>query len=233
MFDFAPNGVTMSARIDVGFKGDGLVPTDSDFDTAADTAPDTVVLTTVLASKSILPATGDLKDIAQGDMKIAFEHGLSFPGATSPVDLIRIAITGDASAFGARNLAGNPANAQVSGKATAEFFLDADFGGVAPDDVVGQLEIGAIRSLATFESVLQIQVFEDGATLGASLPAGSSATPVELRAQHAYQITFDYSLEVPFGSDPPFSFEVDIPIQPATAAPEPASALLAGVGCSR
>ena len=42
MFDFAPNGVTMSARIDVGFKGDGLVPTDSDFDTAADTAPDTV-----------------------------------------------------------------------------------------------------------------------------------------------------------------------------------------------
>lgn len=235
VLDFVPNLVFLTAEIQAGFLDPGGTSTAADVDAPPavfGTAPDTTLSTAFTTTASLRPAaSAEPKDIAEGALEAAFEFGAPFAGATSPLDRISFDINGTASAVDARNAAGNPSNAVVEGKASAEFFVDALFGGVSPGDVVGQIQLGDLRALAPFETALEINVFENSSPIPIlTHGAGAAATAVQLRADNFYLVSLDYRMEVPFGNDPPFSFAIDIPLAPASSLPEPGSGLLVSLG---
>ncbi len=65
------------------------------------------------------------------------------------------------------------------------------------------------------------------------LPAGSAARVVELDAAQNYVYTISYRLEVPFGTDPDFSYDFDGGALAVTPVPEPgAGSFAVGAGCA-
>ena len=64
------------------------------------------------------------------------------------------------------------------------------------------------------------------------MSAGSPAQVVELNASQTYVYSIAYRLDVPYGTDPDFSYDVDGGSLAVTAVPEPATGLVfVGASC--
>jgi hypothetical protein len=230
------NGVTVSSDVTVRFNGVGAGAADqlSDSDILV-VAPDGPTAGTANAAAVIFPAGGGgPKDKVDGAMKSFFEFGV--PIGSVAQDTLLFEASGVASTENAINSAGNPAGAEVTGEARAEFFIDI----VAGRDCDTFLNLQELRLLEPFETFLEINVIRDPGGAGqllATLVPGSPAQTVLLPENNAFLIQLNYDYSLPNGIDPPFDLSYSITLGEAPAVPglggEAAialSLLLLGVG---
>ncbi len=214
----SPNGVTVSSDVTVRFNGVGAtaldVQTASDSQTASPTGGPFAA--TADANAVLLPpGGGGPKDQVDGSMKSSFEFGT--PLGSISQDTLLLEAIGIASTVNALNSAGNPAGAEVSGEARAEFFIDI----VAGTDCDTFFNMPAVRLLEPFETLLEINVIRNPAgasQLLATLSPGAPAQTILLPEDSSFLIQLNYDYSLPNGTDPPFSFSYAVTVG---AAPVP------------
>ena len=227
---FAPNKARVEASVTAGFDGPGSGALDfSNFvappvmaDPPGFHFPTTAFISTPPASSSALT------DKAEVGCTAIFDYGA--PIGLGADDQIAFEVAGTVCALGARNLAGNPADAVALAHGSVMFFLDAKYGRVVPGTVVGYLSFPALRNLLPNEESLTVHVTQvselaispDVLTMN---PGDPSAT-APLYAQAQYLITLDYKAKAPFGTDPPFSIGYAVGVN----TPEPATLSLLALG---
>lgn len=171
-------------------------------------------------SSSIMPAIGDIKDLARGSIELSV-----LLGSLSAADTFTITASGTASAVNAYAAPGDPATAIVELLATASFYLD-EFG--VAGSYLGAVHVDALRSAAPYET-FNVKISSLGHGVIATLLPGSPAAEIPLHSGDSYTLDVLYRMEVPFGVDPDFELTVGMSALPV---PEPKSAflLLAGLG---
>jgi len=224
--DYSANHVSLQASSQSSFVGATLADTSgliSDSATAAPASfPHPPYRDDVSAATSISPTTGATKDIAQGTAGISF---LSGTAATN--DTFSFTLTGNASASAAKNSIGEDASAVVGMKGSIGFFIDSNFGPFPfpPGVDVGHVILDPLRAANPFE-VFSSSVYQDSTLIGTLTPAGPGMT-FDVVTGHSYEIALDYSMNVPFGSDPGINLQWGGTI---ASIPEPSSALLLCAG---
>jgi hypothetical protein len=213
------NGVTVSSDVTVRYNGAGSTAADaaSGNDSRLVVVP-SPTSGTAAANALLFPAGGGgPKDQIDGTLKSSFEFGPPFGSLTQ--DILIFNAAGNSSAENALNSAGNPAAAEVTGEARAEFFIDI----VAGRDCDTFFTVPEVRALEPYETLLEINVIMDpnGAipVLLATLGPGSPAQNILLPEDHAFLIQLNYDHAVPFGIDPPFDFSYVVTVGPAPTVP--------------
>jgi len=214
----ATNGVLVSTTGTVTY--DGFLPDPADTKNGSDT--DTAILPGTIAFASpppltLFPATGDPKpDLISAQFSSRFEFGT--PTGTTSQDSFEFAAFGSASALGALNTNGFPADAVVTVNSSAEFSVDPVPVGSCP----GKIELAALRALAPYETKLSVSVTENPYTLPfvvALQSPGSPAQTVIVNPGTIYKIDLTYKMQVPFGIDPPFSLTIPYTVEAVTPVP--------------
>jgi hypothetical protein len=168
--------------------------------------------TSMADSGVLLPATGELKDQAQGSVSVSYTIGNI--GVT---DSFGFHSGATASAVSATIAGGEPAYAVVTLKASFGFYLDPSFGGVAPGTPLGFLSFDALAAAHTGERYF-INVYDTGHHLVHAVNAGDPASSVTVYAGEFYQVNYAYTLTVPYGTDPTYSVDLQGSL---AAVPEP------------
>ena len=233
--DCAHNGVLLKSELSIGYQGVGhsvgtFVPgfPIPPVDLALSSPPVSQLVVNPAAGgvAAIGPITrlplggGGGKDQVQGRVESFFEFGT--PSGTLPIDTFRLRALGLASAVAAFNSAGNPADAHVFARASAEFF-----NGVTPisgpaTTCVGVVQVAQMRTLAPYETLMELRVVQDftgtPVVVANQLP-GDPPLAVTLVPGESYLIEFRYEYHVPFGVDPNFDAVVEITVAPAQPVP--------------
>jgi hypothetical protein len=208
----------VSSNVTVRFSGVGATAADvrsaSDSETAS---PSGGPFSATADAAAVLfpPGGGGPKDQVDGSMKSSFEFGS--PLGSVSQDTLRLEAIGIASTVDATNSAGNPAGAEVSGEARAEFFIDI----VAGTDCDTFFNMPAVRLLEPFETFLEINVIRNpGGTsqLLATLSPGAPAQTILLPEDSSFLIQLNYDYSLPHGIDPPFGISYAVTVG---AAPVP------------
>ena len=154
---------------------------------------------------SMPPAgTSGPKDIAEGTLSIDFEYGSPVAGSTVADDVLTFSIDSTLSAVDAHNSAEQRSDAFVNATGTFTVFIDPGFGGATTGELVGHLDLPALRALATHETSLQMTVSANTTVIG-GVSAGGAGSTLDLFAGNGYTIKYGYSARVPFGIDPHFT----------------------------
>jgi hypothetical protein len=161
----------------------------------------------------MVPAVAGPKDKVEGFLTAAFEFGT--PVGSTALDTLRLEASGTASAENALNSAGNPAGAEVTGEARADFFIDI----VTGTDCDTDLHMPAVRNLLPFETLLEINVISTHPGVSVTLGPGSPAQTINLPENHGYLIQLNYDYAIPFGVDPPFAFSYEVTVGGVPAVP--------------
>ncbi len=219
------NGVSSAASAAAGFSsasGDDFashdpLPVVSDIDFAPGT--------TVTASIANAPGAGT--GTAEGSATLNFTYGTAITD-----DTFEFLFDATASALTAQNIppvAPGPedADAAVFLVLSAIFRLDSGIGGASPDEFLGFLHLGALRSTHLYET-FSASILEDSVNV-ASLVSGGPEALVPLYADHSYEIEIVYDYMVSHGIDPSQSLTVIGSIG-QSAVPEPGTALLLALG---
>jgi hypothetical protein len=234
---YAPNGAALFAQVDGEFRGiEGTKLVDRAFGIPPPEAfrvadpsgpfPPFVIEAAVDPAAVAAPLGTGSVDAA---MKAQFEFGA--PPGVAPEDVFLFDSLLSASALDALNSLGERANARVASQGSIQFFLDANFGGVAPGTFVGTAEIAAVAEpldppagalVEAFESILGTR------TLVGSAGPGDPPLTVNLHAGRGYQLLFKHAFEVPYGTDP----TSHVVVSATLSVPEPASMVLWGLGAA-
>ncbi|ODT97868.1 MAG: hypothetical protein ABS79_06810 [Planctomycetes bacterium SCN 63-9] len=230
--DYSANHVGISVSSQSSFVGATVTdssPLNSDSATAGPaTVPHPPLQDSVSATSSIAPTSGATKDIATGTI------GLSFlSGTIGSPDRFIFSLDGNASAVDATNSASEPAGALVNLNGDVRFFIDSNYGPTPepPGVTVGLIRLDALRAANPFESY-SVSIFQDSSLIATLLPGGSGFDLPAITG-HGYEIALNYTLNVPFGVDPPASFIFELRIDDGLfLLPEPSSIimLLSGFG---
>jgi hypothetical protein len=208
----ALNGVNISSDVTVKYNGVGAGAADTNSASDSGLVIPTTPSDIATAAANLTPAGGgDDKDKVEGTLTAAFEFGTPF-GSTA-FDTLRLDAFGSASAFDAKNSAGNPAGAEVTGEARTNFFIDV----VAGTDCDTFLHLPAVRNLLPYETFLEINV--SSTVVNATLGPGSPAQTILLPEGHAYLIQLNYDYAIPNGVDPPFAFGYEVLVGGLPAVP--------------
>lgn len=174
---------------------------------------------TASVSSLATPASSLAKDYGFAQARFTYTNG----GPTAP-DSLRIQLDVHGSAEDA--FVGSPPKpASLSIHVAMSYVLLGE-----PDGGRFQLTLPALPSVA--DPVHETLAAElNGPMSPLHLPAGSAARVIELDAAQNYVYTISYRLEVPFGTDPDFSYDFDGGALGVTAVPEPAMGAV-GVGAA-
>jgi hypothetical protein len=205
--DLAPcvlNGVNISSDVTVKYNGVGAGAADTNSASDSGLVIPTTPSDIATAAANLTPAGGgDDKDKVEGFLTAAFEFGTPF-GSTA-FDTLRLDAFGSASAVDAKNSAGNPAGAEVTGWARTDFFIEGGTG----MDCDTFLHLPAVRNLLPpYETFLEINV--SSTVVNATLGPGSPAQTILLPEGHLYQIQLNYDYAIPNGIDPDFAFSYEV-----------------------
>ncbi len=234
--DRSANGGLLTLHASYGFENaGGLVSSVNEVDYFAlvpgvggppDGAPVTLAPGTLLAHPD---ATSVAKDQARVSPRLTFEYGT--PWGAVPADQISLDVTGivsaeDASIFDPISASMVAADALVKVAARLQFFVDTIL--EPAGTVVGAVNLPALRALTPFEILLEASLVEDEGPVVALVSAGEAGETASVRAGHSYRLDVTYAARAPFGTDPPFSLGVLLPMTPIV--PEPAALTLLGSG---
>jgi len=222
---YSSNGVTIQSEIAVGYKDPvfgSSVAADFADDIDSDLASAINPLGMADASQTILPASGAAKDQAQGALKSQFELGT--PYGSVPIDEGRFSASFWASAWDAKNLAGNPSDAVVAALGRMSFYVDPI--GMGPNIFVGQLNLPGLPPLGPYETNLQLEVLDNSVPF-LTLTSGGPGAVVPLATAHNYDLVLYYKVTVPYGNDPPFAFGYTFTM---SLIPEPSTFMLSALG---
>lgn len=235
--DRSANGGLLTLHVSYGFEdasGGGASALLSAFESVlvpgSGGPPSGVPVTLAPGTLTALPtATSTAKDQATVTPSVVFAYGA--PWGAFAADQLSLDVSGIVSAEASSildPLTGGlvPANATVKVVATLLFFVDtfAEPAGT----VVGSVQLPALRALLPFELELQASLVEDETVTVGSVSAGEAALSAEVRTGHSYRLDLRYGARAPFGTDPPFSIGVLVPMTPIV--PEPAALTLLGSG---
>lgn len=214
---FSPNGVFMYAIADTAFVG-GITNTGPQgFGNGLAQPP---VSTTVVVSSSLIPSSG--VGVADGTLALTFSAG-----AAGVDDSFLFTYSGIASATSALASDGSPAAASVLLQGFAMFFIDANYGGVAPGSFVGNLVIDPMPAATIYEAFSL--TIESNGLIVASYGPGDSGGSVALFADAPYMILGKYEMNVPYGIDPLFTLGMGGSLTPAIPEPRSLAMMLAGL----
>ncbi|MAG33708.1 MAG: hypothetical protein CL908_22750 [Deltaproteobacteria bacterium] len=238
--DCAHNGVVLKSELTIGYQGAGH--TTGTFVPGFPIPPVDLALSVPPASQLVVnPAPGGTaaigpitrfplggtgggagtgKDQVEGRVESVFEFGT--PSGTLPLDSFRLRAVGMASAVSSLNSVGNPADAHVFARASAEFF-----NGLTPisgpaTTCAGVVRVAQMRALLAYETLMELRVVEDFTgtpTVVATQLPGDPPLLLTLVPGESYLIEFRYEYHVPFGVDPNFDAAVEIEVSPPAAVP--------------
>lgn len=228
----AQNGVIVTADLTLTYDGlfPGLGDSTNKFATDSVVLPGTVAdaVSPPVPPLVLLPATGDPKpDMISAVASSRFEFGT--PSGTTPLDTFEFDVAGNASALGAFNSTGNPADAVVHVAADAVFFVDPAPAGACP----GKIQLAALRTLLPYETTLKVTVTENPFTtpvIKAVQVPGSPEVNVIVNPSNTYRIDLVYEVRVPHGIDPPFGVTIPFSVKAVNLLPTmntPAALVLA------
>ena len=233
--DCAHNGVLLKSELTIGYQGlghttgtfvPGLPIPALDLVVSAPPVSPLVVNPAPGGTAAIGPITrfplggGGAKDQVEGRVESVFEFGT--PSGTAPVDSFRLRALGMASAVSSHNSVGNPADAHVFARATAEFFNGLTPVSGPATTCAGVVRVAQMRPLLPYETLMELRVVRDFTgtpVLVANQFPGDPPLVVTLIPGENYQIQFRYEYHVPFGVDPDFDAVVDIEVSPPAPVP--------------
>ena len=234
--DCAHNGIQLKSELTIGYQGPGgttgtFVPgfPPPALDLVVSSPPAQALVVNPLPSGvaaigpiTRLPLGGSvtMKDRVQGRVESFFEFGT--PSGARPNDTFRLRALGMGSAVSSMNSAGNPADAHVFARASAEFF-----NGLTPisgpaTTCAGVIWLTQMRGLLAFETLMELRVVQDFTgtpVVVANQVAGDPPLLVTLVPGESYLIEFRYEYHVPFGMDPNFDASVEFNVLPPVTVP--------------
>ena len=234
--DCAHNGVVLKSELTIGYQGPGgttgtfvpgFPPPALDLVLSAPPAQTLVVNPSPSGVAAIGPITRlplgggvPMKDQVRGRVESFFEFGT--PSGARPNDTFRLRAVGMGSAVASLNSAGNPSDAHVFARASAEFF-----NGLTPisgpaTTCAGVIWLTQMRGLLAFETLMELRVVQDFTgtpVVVANQVAGDPPLLVTLVPGESYLIEFRYEYHVPFGMDPNFDASVEFNVLLPAAVP--------------
>lgn len=205
--DFSANHVSLRTQSEANYTGavvdsSGVV---SDSATAAQlTLPHPPLRNDVAATAVKVPASGAVKDEAKGVGTVTLQFGV----ALAP-DLLTFGYRGFGSAVSSKDSTGVNADASVKIVDRTSFFIDSNFGPTPapPGTYVGYIRFDGLRPLNAGESLVTTFTVSGATTV--LPPPGSGPISLPMITGHGYGIEGDYSLHVPFGTDPQYDLEMN------------------------
>jgi hypothetical protein len=186
------------------------------------------VATSSVRADSVPDGSSGPKDTADG--RVAVQYTVGTGGAADSFQFDFSGVVSNEDSWLAPGKQADVASVQLRGAVVLEISQNSgDRTGFWFGDRVGSLTLQPLRAATEYESFsLQVSAFyEPGRPVLLTQAAGGPGATLDLYFGERYIVQLDYTMQVPFGIDPPISLQLGGSV---SAVPEPAPAALLAAG---